>query len=136
LKFKFNVIDIIDEDLRSRIHDRYIRGKVVSPGEVRAELGLPVGDGDEKRLPFPTEIKEREVWLKAGYGPNGEILKKPETKGLPTKGTDGAGPGNTNAEAGSPAKSQQDAKNQPSTSEVNSGTQQERGQAQETGGVK
>jgi len=134
LKFKFNSIDIIDEDLRSRIYDRYLRGQVMSPGEIRAELGYPVGDGDEKRLPYPTVIKEREVWLKAGYGPDGEKLKEPETMGNDKPaGAEGVPPGNTNGEAGSPPKAQQDAVNKPSTSERNTGTQRERGQAQDMG---
>jgi hypothetical protein len=133
LRFNFNSIDIIDEDLKSRIHDRYIRAKVMSPGEIRAELGLPIGEDDEERLPYPTELKEREIWLNAGYGPEGEVLEEKETHGDESPGTDGADPGNTNAESGSPSKSQQDAANQPSTSEVATGTQSERGQAQDLG---
>jgi len=54
----FKKIDLIDEDIQSRINDRYLRTEVIAPNEVRSQLGLPErGDGDEI-LPFPTKIKK------------------------------------------------------------------------------
>ena len=55
---KFKKIDLIDEDIQSRINDRYLRTEVIAPNEVRSSLGLPErSDGDEV-LPFPTKIKK------------------------------------------------------------------------------
>lgn len=55
---KFKKIDLIDEDIQSRINDRYLRTEVIAPNEVRSSLGLPERtDGDEV-LPFPTKIKK------------------------------------------------------------------------------
>jgi hypothetical protein len=55
---RFKKIDLIDEDIQSRINDRYLRTEVIAPNEVRSSLGLPErADGDEV-LPFPTKIKK------------------------------------------------------------------------------
>jgi hypothetical protein len=52
---KFKSIDLVDEDIQSRINDRYLRTEVITPNEVRSTLGLPERtDGDEP-LPFPTK---------------------------------------------------------------------------------
>lgn len=134
LSFKFNVIDIIDEDLQSRIYDRYLRDQVMSPGEVRAELGYPSGDGDEKRLPYPTVLKEKEIDHKIKLDDKKFAEeKKVNEQAAEVGGPEGAPPGNNNNLTNDPAKSQQDAANQPSSSEVASGTQRERGQAQDEG---
>jgi PBSX family phage portal protein len=58
VSIRFKSIDLVDDDIQSRIYDRYLRTEVVSPNEVRGELGLPErNDGDEV-LPFPTKIKK------------------------------------------------------------------------------
>jgi PBSX family phage portal protein len=45
---KFKEADIIDADIKSRMHDRYLRTKVLLPNEVRREIGHPSHpDGDE-----------------------------------------------------------------------------------------
>ena len=55
---RFKRIDIVDEDIQSRIFDRYLRTEVVSPNEVRGELGLPEREDGDTVLPFPTKIKK------------------------------------------------------------------------------
>lgn len=50
---KFNEADVIDEDIRSRKHDRYLRTRVMKPNEVRAEIGLPAVPEGEEFLPAP-----------------------------------------------------------------------------------
>lgn len=55
---RFKSIDLVDEDIQSRIYDRYLRTEVVSPNEVRGELGLPEREDGDVVLPFPTKIKK------------------------------------------------------------------------------
>ena len=44
---QFKRIDLIDEDIQSKINDRYLRTEVIAPNEVRQQLGLPERtDGD------------------------------------------------------------------------------------------
>jgi PBSX family phage portal protein len=53
-------IDLVDEDIQSRINDRYLRTEVITPNEVRSQIGLPERyDGDEV-LPFPTNVKKEQ----------------------------------------------------------------------------
>lgn len=60
LQIKLNKIDLIDEDIQSRINDRYLRTEVITPNEVRSQIGLPERyDGDEV-LPFPTNVKKEQ----------------------------------------------------------------------------
>jgi len=107
---KFNKIDLIDEDIQSRIYDRYLRTEVVSPNEVRNELGLPERtDGDEV-LPFPTKLKKEQ----SGNGP-------------------GAPEGNDNNASAVPRKARADTP-EGSTDPRDSGDQAERGQNQDNGG--
>lgn len=110
-QFKFSEIDIIDEDLRSRIHDRYLRTEVISPNEVRTMLGLTPREGGDKILPYPTNVKKEQT------GQGGQ-------------------PGNANSAAGSPPKSQQDSGVKESTSNVDTGTNAQKGENQDKGGVK
>lgn len=107
-KLEFMEIDIIDEDLRSRIWDRYLRTEVVVPNEVREKLGLPPLPGGDKVLPYPT--------------------KKNDNK---DKG--GAPSGNNNAISGSPPKSAQDSQTGENGPAMDSGTNQEKGQRQDSG---
>jgi len=107
---KFNRIDLIDEDIQSRIYDRYLRTEVVSPNEVRNELGLPERtDGDEV-LPFPTKLKKEQ----GGNGP-------------------GAPEGNDNNASAAPRRARADTP-EGSTDPRDSGDQAERGENQDNGG--
>ena len=107
---KFNRIDLIDEDIQSRIYDRYLRTEVVSPNEVRNELGLPErSDGDEV-LPFPTKLKKEQ----GGNGP-------------------GAPEGNDNNASAVPRRARADTP-EGSTDPRDSGDQAERGENQDNGG--
>jgi PBSX family phage portal protein len=58
LVLRFKRIDLVDEDIMSRIYDRYLRTEVISPNEVRSELGLPEREDGDIVLPFPTKIKK------------------------------------------------------------------------------
>jgi len=110
ITIKFNRIDLIDEDIQSRIYDRYLRTEVVSPNEVRNELGLPErSDGDEV-LPFPTKLKKEQ-------GSNGP----------------GAPEGNDNNASAVPRKARADTP-EGSTDPRDSGDQAERGENQDNGG--
>jgi len=108
---KFNRIDLVDEDIQSRIHDRYLRTEVITPNEVRNELGMPERiDGDEP-LPYPTKIKREQG---ASKGP-------------------GAPEGNTNNIADVPRRAYSDTPSGSSDPRT-SGDQAERGQNQDNGG--
>ena len=110
VSIKFNRIDLIDEDIQSRIYDRYLRTEVVSPNEVRNELGLPERtDGDEV-LPFPTKLKKEQ----GGNGP-------------------GAPEGNDNNASAVPRRARADTP-EGSTDPRDSGDQAERGENQDNGG--
>lgn len=98
-QLKFAEIDVIDEDLRSRIWDRYLRTEVITPNEVRAKIGLTaLADGDVV-LPYPTKLTKEKQDFEMGVA---------EETGEPMPGRPGAPEGNTNAQAGSPPKSGQD----------------------------
>lgn len=108
ITLEFKRIDLIDEDIQSRINDRYLRTEVVSPNEVRSQLGLPERtDGDEP-LPYPTKIK------KEANGP-------------------GAPVGNSNNQASEPRNARADSPGG-STDLRETGDQAERGEAQDTSG--
>lgn len=110
VSIKFNRIDLIDEDIQSRIYDRYLRTEVVSPNEVRNELGLPERtDGDEV-LPFPTKLKKEQ----GGNSP-------------------GAPEGNDNNASAVPRRARADTP-EGSTDPRDSGDQAERGENQDNGG--
>jgi PBSX family phage portal protein len=105
LQLKLKKIDLMDEEMESRIYDRYLRTEVMSPNEVRGKVGLPERkDGDEV-LPYPTNVKK-------------------EGAGAPV--------GNSNNAAAIPPKSRSDAGTTPSGVQ-GSGDQKERGQAQDSG---
>ena len=105
LQFKLKKIDLLDEDMESRIYDRYLRTEVISPNEVRGKIGFPERkDGDEV-LPFPTKIKQ-------------------ENAGAPV--------GNSNNAASNPPKSRSDSGATPSGVQ-GTGDQKERGQSQDSG---
>lgn len=51
-RLKFKEADLIDADIQSRIHDRYLRTQVMTPNDVLQELGKPTrADGNEP-LPY------------------------------------------------------------------------------------
>lgn len=108
---KFERIDLVDEDIQSRIHDRYLRTEVITPNEVRNDLGMPErGDGDDP-LPYPTKLKMQQG---AGRGP-------------------GAPEGNTNNESAVPRNARADSPGG-SSDPRESGDQAERGENQDNGG--
>lgn len=49
---KFQEADIIDEDIQSRIDDRYLRTQVLVPNDVRRRKGLPARPDGNDPLPF------------------------------------------------------------------------------------
>lgn len=106
LQFKLKKIDLLDEDMESRIHDRYLRTEVISPNEVRAKIGLPEKSGGDEVLPFPTKVK------------------KEDSAGAPI--------GNSNNASSNPPKSRTDSGAEP-TGSAQSGDQAERGQNQDSG---
>jgi PBSX family phage portal protein len=105
VQFKLKKIDLMDEEMESRIYDRYLRTEVMSPNEVRGKVGLPERKNGDDVLPFPTNVKK-------------------EGSGAPI--------GNSNNAASIPPKSRSDAGSTP-TGVQGSGDQKERGQNQDSG---
>jgi len=105
---QFKRIDLIDEDIQSKINDRYLRTEVISPNEVRSGLGLPERKDGDVVLPFPTKIKKE-------------------------LGGPGAPPGNSNNQSSQPPKARVDTPAGASDPRA-SGDQAERGQNQDTAG--
>jgi len=105
LQFKLKKIDLLDEDMESRIYDRYLRTEVISPNEVRGKIGFPERKDGDDVLPFPTKIKQ-------------------ENAGAPI--------GNSNNAASNPPKSRSDSGATPSGVQ-GTGDQKERGQSQDSG---
>lgn len=105
---QFKRIDLIDEDIQSRINDRYLRTEVISPNEVRSGLGLPERKDGDIVLPFPTKIKKE-------------------------LGGAGAPPGNSNNQSSQPPNARVDTPSGASDPR-SSGDQAERGQNQDTAG--
>ena len=125
-QFKFAEIDIIDDDIRSRIWDRYLRTEVVTPNEVRSKLGMnPLHEGDHP-LPYPTRLQKQK---------NDFDMEQAEM-GMPTTPNRGGGAvGNNNALSGSPPRSRQDAVNAESSDADQTGGRRERGERQDQEGV-
>lgn len=105
LQFKLKKIDLLDEEMESRIFDRYLRSEVISPNEVRSKIGLPERNGGDEVLPFPTKVKKEEP---------------------------GAPVGNSNNSSTYPPKSRSDSGAIPTGTQT-SGDQNERGQNQDSG---
>ena len=61
LSIRLKKIDLVDEDIQSRINDRYLRTEVLTPNEVRGQIGLPERQDGDGVLPFPTNIKKEEI---------------------------------------------------------------------------
>jgi PBSX family phage portal protein len=51
-KLEFIQSNIIDADIKSRIHDRYARIQALKPNEIRSEIGYPTTLGGDDMLPF------------------------------------------------------------------------------------
>ena len=107
VQFKLKKIDLLDEDMESRIYDRYLRTEVITPNEVRGKIGFPERTDGDDVLPFPTKVKQ-------------------ENSGV------GAPVGNSNNAASNPPKSRSDSGATP-TGVQGSGDQKERGQNQDSG---
>ena len=105
LQFKLKKIDLLDEDMESRIYDRYLRTEVISPNEVRGKIGFPERKDGDDVLPFPTKVKQ-------------------ENAGAPV--------GNSNNASSNPPKSRSDSGATPSGVQ-GTGDQKERGQSQDSG---
>jgi capsid portal protein len=59
LSLKFNELTLTDEDTQSKIDERYLRMKVITPNEVRIRKGMiPVDGGDEMVELKPQEQAE------------------------------------------------------------------------------
>jgi PBSX family phage portal protein len=124
-QFKFAEIDIVDDDIRSRIWDRYLRTEVLTPNEVRSMLGMtPLEKGDEA-LPYPTKLQQERNRFDMQQAASGGA-------GLPSP--PGGRVGNSNALSGSPPKSGQDSVDGESSPVSEVGGRRERGEAQEQGG--
>lgn len=99
--------DLVDEDTQSRIHDRYLRTQVMTPNEVRQDIGLQPTTGGDEPLPFPDPNKR------------------------------GTNAGNKNALQGNPEKSGQDNQKVPSNKDtvgINAERGQNQDQGQNSGG--
>jgi PBSX family phage portal protein len=105
LQIKLKKIDLMDEDMESRIYDRYLRTEVISPNEVRSKVGLPERKDGDDVLPYPTKVKK-------------------EGAGAPV--------GNSNNASSLPPKARSDSGATP-TGIQGSGDQKERGQSQDSG---
>jgi capsid portal protein len=77
LIMQFKRIDLIDEDIQSRINDRYLRTEVISPNEVRSSLGLTERTDGDVPLPFPTKIKKEQSGPGAPVGNSNNISSQP-----------------------------------------------------------
>lgn len=121
-KFKFAEIDLIDDDIRSRIWDRYLRTEVITPNEVRQKIGLTAREGGDDPLPYATKVQQEK---------NESDAKLAEKQAKQVANSGGGQVGNSNAEAGSPPKAQHDAANKPSSSADATTGRQERGAAQD-----
>jgi len=119
---KFAEIDVIDEDLRSRIWDRYLRSEVMVPNEVRAKIGLTALEGGDAVLPYPSRLAQEKQ----------EFEMEQAKAGVPTPGKPGAPEGNSNAQAGSPPKSIQDSVAGETTSADSTTGRAERGANQDS----
>lgn len=50
--FQFIEADVIDADMKSRIHDRYLRTQVYTPNDVLREIGMPTRPDGNEPLPY------------------------------------------------------------------------------------
>lgn len=57
LVWEFKEIDLVDEDIKSRIHDRYLRTQVLTPNDVRRDIGEVPLEGGDDMLTWPPDTK-------------------------------------------------------------------------------
>lgn len=119
-QLKLDETDIVDADVRSRMHDRYLRTKVMRPNDVRHDLGLPSDPEGDEFLPYPPN--EELVAAQAAA-----LKKTGSITGVPSTATAGRPPGSPQSTKTSDA-----ASNTPSGANDN-GTRQQRGQALDAG---
>lgn len=124
-QFKFAEIDIIDEDLRSRIWDRYLRTEVITPNEVREKIGLTPLEGEDVVLPYPSRLKKIELDYTMGVSPESNGPQEITDQG-------GAPEGNSNASAANPPRSSQDSAAGESSPVDETTGRAERGSAQDS----
>lgn len=130
LLWRFRQLDLIDDDLRSRIHDRYLRTRVLSPNEVREDLEKPVTEDGEKMLIYPPEGRLLEKGINY-LDPPDEIVRRMEEKD--EEESDNNPFGNSNA-AGNRAP--QDTEGKESTPKDDTGENSERGEQQDRGNTR
>lgn len=123
LKFKFVQLDIIDADMKSRIHDRYARLEAITPNEIRSDIGLPAKEGGNDVLPYVTKVQDKKIDIESEHR---DKDRKENAKARTLASTSGGQPGNTS----NPPKTG------PNTPKDQTGTRDERGQTQDTQGVR
>lgn len=129
--FEFTKMDIVDEDMRSRIDDRLARLGALTRNEIRDARGLPAIEGGDEPLPFPTEVQMKNLEMtaeqqKAQLDQNKELAEQKHQVDIASARAKGGQPGNTN----NPAKTG------PETPKDQNGTRAERGQVQDEQGVR
>jgi PBSX family phage portal protein len=112
LLWEFKQLDLIDEDIKSRIHDRYLRTQVLTPNDVRLDIGEIPREGADDPLTWTPDAK-----MIADEKQREFTLKHPETQP-----GGGGNEGNTNATESGP-------RDNPTTSQAN---RRERGAVQDT----
>lgn len=55
-QIKFTEADVIDADVKSRVHERYLRTATMKPNEVRREVGMPSDPEGDEFLPYPPQL--------------------------------------------------------------------------------
>jgi hypothetical protein len=105
--FKFLETDVIDAEIKSKIHDRYARIQVYSPNDILRDLGKPTRKDGDTVLPFGPQLKPQ-FGAAGGAGTSGQSQQKTGDTTKPNVPAD----------------------------TVASGTQKEKGEAQDTGTAK
>jgi hypothetical protein len=142
---EFEQFDLIDDDTRSRINDRYLRTQVKTPNEVRTDIGVQPIPGGDQPLPYADPnmkysapaMTQNELRANAGLDPiTGGDVKPPspeEMMELQQKAKVAAGGAPIgNANSGTPSKSGEDSGKTTSNKDV-VGTNAERGEKQDQG---
>lgn len=57
LLWQFKELDLVDDDIKSRIYDRYLRTQVMTPNEVREKIGEIAREGADDPLTWPPDSK-------------------------------------------------------------------------------
>lgn len=125
-------LDLIDDDIKSRVHDRYLRTAVLTPNEVRQDLNMAPLDGGAEVLPYPTQVK-KDTDEKAL-----DLQEKQIDESIKTNDKKPTGSGNygsMNPRASSPPRSGQDSGDNVSDSDM-AGDSNEKGKTQDERGVR